>query len=180
MVDPEPSAAASAVRRTEPGMLAPPAVRSPPQIDQTNFSQPRKGIAALEPVISSIDPRGARVEVANHQKWQPGSPTQPAGGGAPKRGNRRSLRRPVYRRKPYSEAHHLELEPATRKDPSVRRPTLGDTHERNAGQHTLSPVIRPGSAEAVLISQISQHMTEISGAPGRSFLEGDDVGIVAP
>jgi hypothetical protein len=62
----------------------------------------------------------------------------------------------------------------------VRRPTLGDTHERNAGQHTLSPVIRPGSAEPVLISQISQDVTKISGAPERGFLEGDDVRIVAP
>jgi hypothetical protein len=41
-------------------------------------------------------------------------------------------------------------------------------------------VIRPGSAEPVLISQISQDVTKISGAPERGFLEGDDVRIVAP
>jgi hypothetical protein len=74
MVDSKPSAAASAVRLTEPGMLATPAVRPPPQIDQTDFSQTRKGIAALELVVSSINARSPRVEVANHQKWQAGSP----------------------------------------------------------------------------------------------------------
>jgi hypothetical protein len=55
-------------------MLATPAVRPPPQIDQTDFSQTRKGIAALELVVSSINARSPRVEVANHQKWQAGSP----------------------------------------------------------------------------------------------------------
>jgi hypothetical protein len=74
MVDPKPSATAGAVRRAEPGMLAPPAVLSPPEIDQTDFSQTRKRITALEPVVSSINPRGARVEVANHEKWEAGSP----------------------------------------------------------------------------------------------------------